>query len=341
MAFWKGRRSQRGSAATEYMLAISVIVVGVTAAGYTFVPQFRTGTDALATDVSSILASGDIGGVGTSRDGGPTAAGTDGANGSDATGTTGSGGSAPTGLPPSGSNCTGGIISNCSAQTAGVGGADGHVDPTTSGASTVAVQTLTDPSATTSEKQAAAEEVATSATANCSQVLLASVTGESVKDVTVDTVKNGLTVPDTMQINLPFWGFSFGKIPTDYKGYMTLDQMQTYLSSKGIQSDVKNGASVADLQTALANHQRVGVIIDVDQDGNPTSACGGKCGHTVKVVGVSNGMVQIRDKNGMHQIPADQFNAAWQSQNSGMIAITPKSQKSGWASNWGGHHGHH
>lgn len=52
------------------MLIVSVIVIGVVAAAYAFVPTFRSGVNALASDVASILDTGMIGGVGKPRDGG-------------------------------------------------------------------------------------------------------------------------------------------------------------------------------------------------------------------------------------------------------------------------------
>ena len=58
---------EEGQTATEYMLIISVIVIAVVAAAYTFVPTFQDGVQALADDVQSILDTGKIGSVGTDR----------------------------------------------------------------------------------------------------------------------------------------------------------------------------------------------------------------------------------------------------------------------------------
>ena len=58
---------EEGQTATEYMLIISVIVIAVVAAAYTFVPTFQEGVQALANDVKSILDTGKIGSVGTDR----------------------------------------------------------------------------------------------------------------------------------------------------------------------------------------------------------------------------------------------------------------------------------
>ena len=60
-------RGEEGQTATEYMLIISVIVIAVVAAAYTFVPTFQEGVQALADDVKSILDTGKIGDVGTDR----------------------------------------------------------------------------------------------------------------------------------------------------------------------------------------------------------------------------------------------------------------------------------
>jgi Flp pilus assembly pilin Flp len=62
--FFKG---QEGQTATEYMLIISVVVIAVVAAAYTFVPTFQAGVSDLANDVKTILAHGKIGSAGTSR----------------------------------------------------------------------------------------------------------------------------------------------------------------------------------------------------------------------------------------------------------------------------------
>lgn len=48
-------RGERGQTSTEYMIAISVIVIAVVGAAYVFVPSFQTGTYDLSNDVSSIL----------------------------------------------------------------------------------------------------------------------------------------------------------------------------------------------------------------------------------------------------------------------------------------------
>lgn len=66
-------RTQLGQTGTEYMLVISVILVAVVGAAYVFVPSFQEGTRQLASDVSTILDSHQIGdlGVGATGDGQP------------------------------------------------------------------------------------------------------------------------------------------------------------------------------------------------------------------------------------------------------------------------------
>jgi Flp pilus assembly pilin Flp len=56
-----------GQSTVEYMLLISVIVIAIVAAAYVFVPVFQEGVEDLAGDVKTILSSGKIGRVGTSR----------------------------------------------------------------------------------------------------------------------------------------------------------------------------------------------------------------------------------------------------------------------------------
>lgn len=53
---------ETGQTATEYMLIISVVVIAVVAAAYTFVPTFKQGVNSLAIDVSTILDGGCING---------------------------------------------------------------------------------------------------------------------------------------------------------------------------------------------------------------------------------------------------------------------------------------
>ena len=68
----KGLHRDSGQAGTEYMLVVSVCVVAVVAAAYTFVPSFTTGVTDLASDVSVMLdehriASDTMGGYGNDR----------------------------------------------------------------------------------------------------------------------------------------------------------------------------------------------------------------------------------------------------------------------------------
>lgn len=58
-----GRRA-RGQTGTEYMLVVSVIVIAVVGAAYVFVPRFEEGVNELGRDVSQLLATGDVGGIG-------------------------------------------------------------------------------------------------------------------------------------------------------------------------------------------------------------------------------------------------------------------------------------
>lgn len=74
-------RSERGQTSTEYMMMISVVVIAVVAAAYTFVPSFQDGVSSLAQDTSSILDSGTVGSTGTSHDSGGTSGGAPSATG--------------------------------------------------------------------------------------------------------------------------------------------------------------------------------------------------------------------------------------------------------------------
>ena len=63
-------RRERGQAATEHALVLSVLTVAILGASYAFLPAFSRGVDALSRDVSVILASGTIGDAGTVGGGG-------------------------------------------------------------------------------------------------------------------------------------------------------------------------------------------------------------------------------------------------------------------------------
>lgn len=78
-------RARRGQTATEYMLLLSVVVIAVVAASYTYVPKFRMGVFLLAEKVQHGLVTGSVGGVGMSRDG--SVGGDHGEQGSDDVGT--------------------------------------------------------------------------------------------------------------------------------------------------------------------------------------------------------------------------------------------------------------
>ena len=53
---------ESGQSSSEYMLIVSVVVIAVVAAAYTFVPTFQQGVADLAQDVSTILDGGCING---------------------------------------------------------------------------------------------------------------------------------------------------------------------------------------------------------------------------------------------------------------------------------------
>ena len=63
-------RSESGQAVTENMLIISVIVISIVGGAQSFIGTVRSGVQELGNDVSDILTSGSIGGVGFSGSGG-------------------------------------------------------------------------------------------------------------------------------------------------------------------------------------------------------------------------------------------------------------------------------
>ena len=61
---WK---SESGQAATENLAVISVLVIAIVGATYTFVPTFADGVGSLASDAKEILTTGKVGETGTTR----------------------------------------------------------------------------------------------------------------------------------------------------------------------------------------------------------------------------------------------------------------------------------
>lgn len=57
-------RRSRGQGSAEAMLVISVVTIAAVASASTMVPLFRSGVENLGRDVSAILSSGSVGGVG-------------------------------------------------------------------------------------------------------------------------------------------------------------------------------------------------------------------------------------------------------------------------------------
>lgn len=61
--WWEFLSEESGQTATEYMLVISVVVIGVSSAAYSFVPLMQSGVNDLGQDVSRILRTHEIKGV--------------------------------------------------------------------------------------------------------------------------------------------------------------------------------------------------------------------------------------------------------------------------------------
>ena len=54
--FWRWmRRDERGQSATEYMLIIAIVVLGLVAAASQLIPKFREGVDRLSGNVVETL----------------------------------------------------------------------------------------------------------------------------------------------------------------------------------------------------------------------------------------------------------------------------------------------
>lgn len=53
--FKRIRRSESGQSATEYMLIIAVVVLGLVAAASYFIPKFRAGVETMGTNINERL----------------------------------------------------------------------------------------------------------------------------------------------------------------------------------------------------------------------------------------------------------------------------------------------
>lgn len=60
--------AERGQTATEYLMVISVVVIGIVAASYLYVAPFQNGVNDLATDVEARLGKDRHKGLATSSD---------------------------------------------------------------------------------------------------------------------------------------------------------------------------------------------------------------------------------------------------------------------------------
>ena len=56
-------RTRSGQSSPEYMMVIAVVTIAIVGAAYVFVPSFRSGTEALGTEVAEILGTGQVRGA--------------------------------------------------------------------------------------------------------------------------------------------------------------------------------------------------------------------------------------------------------------------------------------
>ena len=57
----------KGQSTVEYLLVISVVVIALIAAGYSFLPSFKSGYKAMSNDTKTVIASGTRDGSGDQR----------------------------------------------------------------------------------------------------------------------------------------------------------------------------------------------------------------------------------------------------------------------------------
>lgn len=73
-------RKRTGQTSPEYMMVIAVVTIAIVGAAYVFVPSFRSGTEALGTEVADILGTGNARGSNASGGNAGSGAATQGAN---------------------------------------------------------------------------------------------------------------------------------------------------------------------------------------------------------------------------------------------------------------------
>lgn len=294
-----GRRARSGQTSVEYFLVLSVVTVGVSGAGYVYVPGFRGGVDQLGHDVSRILVTGEVGSSSTDAYGATSGSGVGmmraGGLNTGRGGTDGSGANVVTSGPFIGD------------QAKGFSGLDQTVGASTRDPSGKVVSLVTYPR------------------------------GYSLPDGTngcnayaIDRAL-GPTSPSPMAIYEQMRAQGL----TDAQGRSTLAQDQAFLASMGRNSILTRNASLAELRRAVAGPWSVIVVVDVvtDSKGMRTVAPCGKdgCGHTMTVIGFdAQGNVLLqddrRDENGnpiVYTVPVDQFQRAWGAQGYSMLRVPP------------------
>ncbi len=350
----RGFASAFGQAGTEYTLLISVAVIAVVAASFVYVPKFREGTFALGKDVSGILATHQINGVGGSYTGTgstppgggspgavrlPQATGSGSLNAGSGPIAAGNGGAATgpgTARNPQGNlegGNTGGVALAAFAGARASGGtASAFVPPLgqpPGGASQATAQWLAE----------AGKAAGIDSPQLCSQYALWRLLPGTLKEITSNTVQAGLT--NQKELKQPRFGMSFfgmnvfGTQTTKVtEGKMTLDWMQQHLVRNGFEARNRQ-SSVADLEQMLRDRHTPVLILDASQVQG--SSCASLCGHTVTVTAVDRnaGTVRVTDPFGTYDLPLDQFSRGWAENGNRVVDVAPKAASSS-AYAWGG-----
>lgn len=313
-------RQRIGQAGTEYMLVLSVLTIAVVAGAFVFVPTFQNGTMSLAHDISTILDTHQIAGMGVggggnnggganngvANNGGGNNGG--GANNGGANNGNGANGNAVNGGGLNGGNGGNGNGNSPGANRNGEGAEFGGSDTLTLAALGTRIGG-TDMSG--SEWWNAAKSTGLTDGQICSQYAIWLHIPGTLRDTVAETVDAGLT--QTQQVTIPrfsIFGWSpFGERTVEVtQGQMNLRGMQQYLRQNGQDSQFRRDQSINDLGS-MVDGGHSPVVILATRPGDPTS------GHTVTVVGVEtvNGrqVVMVKDQRGIYEIPASTFNESW------------------------------
>lgn len=354
-------RTQLGQTGTEYMLVISVILVALVGAAYVFVPSFQDGTQQLANDVSTILDTHQINGMGAnttatgpgaSGNANPAAANRGVANAGGTSGNAGNGGGnggAGNGRGVYQETTAGttfferlfGITRTTTASSEGTGGQDGVATTITSATMENGVG-LTEGSTGSylkSDAQIAMEGSDLDPTGpNCPGALLAAIMGRTYDSAFRDELARGGYL-ETVRTETKMFGVTIA-VEESTNGVMAASEMERFLREEAdyTATSYSAGRNMTDVTAALDRGQSVHVLYDRGTKGELT----GQNNHFARVEFISDwaptpadgtplppGPYVVLDHTGGREyMPVSQFTERVKSSGGHVVTGTPPSASS-------------